>query len=323
MKITTFRERETERGSNRAPLSALFLFLIISHSAFSQVSTSIQKADSLFLKQQWQQAIREYESIRSKDGKLASLSLNRLGFSYHNVGNYDKALLNYRESLANQPAKQMLPVLYSRISRVLSVQNNTGEAFTNLQKALDEGYGNINELQTSKDFTSIRSDDRFPAILDRATKNAYPCMKDPQAREFDFWVGEWDVYVTGTTNLAGQSKIEKASGECMILENWAAVGSPNNGKSMNFINPQNKKWEQVWVGSGGPPNHVGRFYNGEYRDNAMRFDFEQTSPTGQKLTGRFTFFNQGPDQVRQLNEVSSDGGTTWSVNYDLTYKRRK
>ena len=92
---------------------------------------------------------------------------------------------------------------------------------------------------------------------------------------------------------------------------------------MNFINPQNKKWEQVWVGSGGPPNHVGRFYNGEYRDDAMRFDFEQTSPTGQKLTGRFTFFNQGPDQVRQLNEVSSDGGTTWSVNYDLTYKRRK
>jgi hypothetical protein len=35
-----------------------------------------------------------------------------------------------------------------------------------------------------------------------------------------------------------------------------------------------------------------------------------------------TFFNQGKDQVRQLGEQSTDGGQTWTVSYDLTYRRR-
>ena len=38
---------------------------------------------------------------------------------------------------------------------------------------------------------------------------------------------------------------------------------------------------------------------------------------------RMTFFNQGPTQVRQLGETSTDGGKTWTVSYDLTYVRKK
>ena len=38
---------------------------------------------------------------------------------------------------------------------------------------------------------------------------------------------------------------------------------------------------------------------------------------------RMTFFNQGPDQVRQLGHLSTDGGKTWSVSFDLTYIRKK
>jgi hypothetical protein len=55
----------------------------------------------------------------------------------------------------------------------------------------------------------------------------------------------------------------------------------------------------------------------------MRFTFEQLNPQGGKQTGRFIFFNEGPDQVRQFNEVSSDGGKTWTTLYDFVYKRKK
>src|SRR4051794_3063374 len=105
----------------------------------------------------------------------------------------------------------------------------------------------------------------------------------------------------------------------MILENWTSAGAPFNGKSMNFVDQKTGKWEQVWVGSGGGGANI--FVNGEYHDSAMRFDFEQTDKQGNKLTGRFTFFNQGPNQVRQLNETSANGGKTWNTVYDLTYKR--
>jgi hypothetical protein len=35
-----------------------------------------------------------------------------------------------------------------------------------------------------------------------------------------------------------------------------------------------------------------------------------------------TFFNQGPNQVRQLGHISTDGGKTWTVTFDLTYVRK-
>src|SRR5258708_35338648 len=80
----------------------------------------------------------------------------------------------------------------------------------------------------------------------------FPCMKDAHAREFDFWIGEWDVFAMGTTKLVGKSKIESASGGCMILENWTAIGPQlHNGKSMNYVDPVTNKWIQVWVGSSG------------------------------------------------------------------------
>ncbi len=147
--------------------------------------------------------------------------------------------------------------------------------------------------------------------------------KDSLSRAFDFWVGEWDAYVTGTKNLAGHSIIQKASGDCMILENWTSVSSPFNGKSINFVDPKTRKWEQVWVGSDGRGNHVSRFYNGVFRDGVMQFDFEGSNLHGQKYIGRFRFLNEGPDQVRQLSETSIDEGKSWSTDYDFTYKRRK
>jgi hypothetical protein len=149
----------------------------------------------------------------------------------------------------------------------------------------------------------------------------FPCSVDPKQRVFDFWLGEWDAYVTGTNKLAGHSLIQSASGGCMLLENWESARAKYNGKSMNFIDASTGKWQQVWVGSEGGGQHV--FVNGEYRDSAMRFDFEQAGKDGKVQKGRFTFFNQGPNQVRQLNETSDDGGKTWNIAYDLTYIRKR
>jgi hypothetical protein len=153
-------------------------------------------------------------------------------------------------------------------------------------------------------------------------QTSYPCMVDMKAREFDFWIGEWDAYVTGTDKLAGYSKIEMASGGCVILENWTSKGAPFEGKSMNFIDPVSGMWKQVWVGSGKSPN-VSEFLHGVYYEGAMRFEFETLDSNNNKQLVHFLFFNQGPDQVRQFHETSNDAGKTWSTTYDFTYKRRK
>jgi hypothetical protein len=163
------------------------------------------------------------------------------------------------------------------------------------------------------------------ATFGQNPSNPFPCMNEKKLREFDFWVGEWDVYKNGTNALVGESKIEIASGGCMVLENWTAKGSvPSNGKSMNYVNSSTGKWEQLWIGSGGINiNNPQKFVNGEYTENAMRFTFEQLSPKNEKQIGRFIFFNLGPNEVRQFNEVSNDNGKTWTTVYDFLYKRKK
>ena len=190
-----------------------------------------------------------------------------------------------------------------------------------VRKLADSGYSNFVYFDTAAHFKSLRSNSTFNELVQKIKINAFPCMADAHSREFDFWVGEWNAYITGTENLAGHSIIKKASGDCMILENWTSARLPYNGKSVNFVDPVTKKWEQVWIGSEGRGINVGRFVNGEYRDNVMKFDFETTDAQGNKLKGRFSFFNQGPNQVRQLNETSADQGKTWVTVYDFTYKR--
>ncbi len=283
---------------------------------------TLNQADSLFTIRDWSGAVRIYETVL-KTEPANSLAWNRLGFSYHNLSNYDKATASYLKSLANKPNPTLETIVQSRLARVYSLKNENEKAFQSLDKAIQLGYTNLNELETQKEFDNLRIDVRFGDVIKRTNINVYPCMGSAQAREFDFWIGEWDAFVRGTTNLAGQSKIERASGGCMILENWTSVGSsPFNGKSMNFVDPVSGKWKQIWVGSGQTPNAT-EFINGEYSDGAMRFDFETTTPKGTKQLVHFHFYNQGADQVRQFHETSDDGGKTWITTYDFIYVRKK
>ena len=46
-----------------------------------------------------------------------------------------------------------------------------------------------------------------------------PACTAPEHRQFDFWVGYWDVYPTGKEKLVAHSLIEKLYAGCTIREN--------------------------------------------------------------------------------------------------------
>ncbi len=306
-------------------LIIICLVLLSSAASFAQSGKkdkqkpTLNQADSLFLIREWSAAIPVYEAVLKSEPNN-SLAWNRLGFSYHNLSNRDKALANYLKSLEYKPNPSLETLIQSRLARVYALKNEKDKAFQSFERALQLGYSNLSELDTQKELDNLRNDGRFADVVKRANINAYPCMANAQARQFDFWIGEWDAYVTGTNNLAGQSKIEMASGGCMILENWTSAGSPFSGKSMNFVDPVSGKWKQIWVGSGGV--NATEFLNGEYRDGAMRFEYETVNPQGGKQKVHFYFFNESADQVRQFHETSNDDGKTWTTTYDFTYKRK-
>lgn len=89
-------------------------------------------------------------------------------------------------------------------------------------------------------------------------------------REFDFWLGEWDV-TQENGEPAGTNTISLEENGCLIRENWASVQGIT-GQSQSFYNPGTDEWRQVWVGAGSIIDIKG----GLTPEGAMRLEGEIT-----------------------------------------------
>ncbi len=308
-------------------LKAIFstiLFSITAAFGIAQNTTKrtaqdlIKIADSLYFAQDWKNAKKVYETVLG-DTSHNSIAWNRLGFSNYNLGDNEEALKGFQKSLAFNPIPPVKASALSRMARVHALKNEKQKAITDLDSAINAGYSNLTEMDSLKEFNRLRGEPSFVKLREKMYGIAYPCMKDPHAREFDFWAGEWNVYPTGTRTLVGESSVQIISGGCALLENWTSPVS--TGKSINYIDPVTNKWKQAWAGS--YSKGIQEFINGEYKDSAMRFVFEYKDAQGHRIIGRFIFYNEGPGQVRQFNETSADDGKTWTTSYDFTYIRKK
>ena len=112
--------------------------------------------------------------------------------------------------------------------------------------------------------------------------------------------------------VAGTNHIEAVLGGAALIERWTSVNG-YEGTSLNRLDPVTGTWRQTWVDDQGD---VVEFVDGHIDDGAMRFVAH-----GDGVERRLAFFPQGPDALRQLSEASSDGGATWSIEYDLRYRR--
>jgi hypothetical protein len=150
-----------------------------------------------------------------------------------------------------------------------------------------------------------------------------PCSA-PAYRQFDFRIGEWDVFGKNGTK-AGDSKISLILDSCIILEEWTSAGLNQGfrfaGKSFNTWNRITKQWQQTWVdNTGGSTEYLeGKFDENKIIFKTKPFPFSKDTMAVRKLT----FFNLSPDKVRQFAEITKDNGASWQTEYDLEYRRRK
>lgn len=275
-------------------------------------NSATPEADELFQKQDWAAAAKAYEAAVAREPSNGRAWF-RLGLSQHSAGRFARAAEAFQKSY--EAGFQPVGSLF-RHARSLARAGEKERALVALNRAVDAGYSAYQTLNTDADLAPLRDDARFKEVASKAERAARPCAFQAEYRQFDFWVGEWDVTVSGQP--AGTSSIQSIVDGCVILENWAGAGG-GTGKSFNFYDSNLGKWRQVWVGSGGG---VLDFF-GEYREGQMRYAGETAGPNGAKVLQRLTFFNLAPDRVRQLWEQSTDGGKTWTVTFDGAYARRK
>jgi hypothetical protein len=153
------------------------------------------------------------------------------------------------------------------------------------------------------------------ASVGMAQEAPAPGCSGSQAREFDFWIGRWEVTEKGRP--AGVNSIERILDGCALLENWTGAGG-SSGKSLNFFDAADGQWHQTWIdGSGGALFLAGKFTNG-----AMRMEGTRPASAKQPATRhRITWTPNADGTVRQLWESAPLDVEQWSVLFDGTYTR--
>ncbi len=294
----------------RLLLTILLTFFIFNFSFAEDLAV---EGDKYFQANDWANVVKTYTALIKEDPSVAQ-SWFRLGRGLHETGNYKEALNAYNEA----EKKGFNPLsIYLRKARTYSVMGDSKAAMDLFKQAVEQGFNDPSYMTDDKEFANLKQDSRFDSVLAQVKRNAKPCGFDPEFRQFDFWIGEWEVFMGGS--LVGKSQIELILKDCVIVENWESASYGYTGKSYNVYNPGIKKWQQFWVDSaGGPTLYIGEFVNGE-----MHFDAEKYDPDGTKMTTKMIFYNLGSDKVRQHIQQTNDGGKTWTNYFDGEYRRVK
>jgi tetratricopeptide (TPR) repeat protein len=302
----------------RDKLACLLCLLLLSPAlgrAQGAAAASSAEANAAFEAKDWAKAARLYQGLAKEHPEVPRLWI-RLAEAQQQLGQPDQALGTMEEGL-----KAGVPPIFADyvLATIYAQKNEKEKAFEHLKAALDGGYNRPEQLDEDARLASLRSDARFAALKKQAQHNLRPCADTPENRQFDFWLGEWNVETTQGGVPAGQSKIELILGDCVVQENWQSNGNPYSGKSYNMYNAALKRWEQYWV-----DNSAGNiFFYGGLKDGVMDYWTDEIpQPGGPPLKRHLQFFKLGADKVRQFSQGSTDGGKTWKPEYDFTYVRK-
>jgi hypothetical protein len=145
------------------------------------------------------------------------------------------------------------------------------------------------------------------------------CENNEGFDQWDFWVGEWNVYTNNEARqFAGTNSITKHYKDCLIKENWESQGG--GGFSINYYNPVKDEWRQVWVANGYSIDYAG----GLNDEGAMALKgeiYNYSANATQKFKGTWTLEENG--DVIQLFETFDAVSGEWSVWFDGRYIRKE
>jgi hypothetical protein len=142
-----------------------------------------------------------------------------------------------------------------------------------------------------------------------------PCTA-PLYRQFDFWVGRWDVVGRTSGKFGGENRIELADGGCALFERWSSAGGGYTGRSLSSVGGDGR-WHQTWVDSSGLRLELaGGLVDGSM---VLEGDTPAPSPGSPAVKNRITWSPETDGRVRQHWEISADSGKTYKTVFDGMY----
>ena len=134
------------------------------------------------------------------------------------------------------------------------------------------------------------------------------------ARQFDFWLGEWDCrwHADGLEHV-GTNSVYADLGGVVLVENFDARPSLDyQGLSYSVYDRAEQCWKQTWVDSEGTYLD----FTGRFEDGVM-----ELRRSADDVVFRMRWENIEPNGLDWSYQRSEDGGETWTALWEIGYSR--
>lgn len=297
--------------SNRALIVVLSALFVLVPSALAQdtsrptVNEMMSEAQKLSQAGKWDEAAEQWGEITELVPSDPNAAFQH-AYALHMGKRFDEAIPAHKRAAEFDAIR---PVALYNLACAYALTGKTDQAFDALDDAIQAGFNNPQTMAGDDDLASLRSDPRYPEMMQRVVISTTP----PQYRQLDFWVGQWDVY-NRADKLVGHNTLTLADNGFAIHESWTS-STGSTGHSINYYHPTTGQWNQLWVSAAGDVLDM----SGTFSDGAMRFTGKRVDRNGREFQHRTTLTPLDGGRVRQHIEESSDGGATWKVGFDAVY----
>jgi len=293
-------------------LKSVVLILCLSCGpAFAQDGIVADPGQRAFEEGRWADVISEYREILA-DYPEDRLSWLRIAQAERELGRYETALATLERAMSNEAPEAMIHV--ERARNLLGL-GRLDEALNELETADHVELRARQLLEEASDFDPLRDNPRFQRIYSNVRARVNPCEGSPEAAQFDFWLGEWEVRGPDG-RLLGYNTVTREDGGCAIHEDWRG-NAGSTGSSMTFYLPSRGQWRQVWIGSGG--THIDM--TGGLDDGDMHLEGTiEYLDQDQVIAFRGIWSVGAGGRVRQRMEQFDLVSQTWELWFDGFYR---
>lgn len=159
-----------------------------------------------------------------------------------------------------------------------------------------------------------------------AAQQEAPDKLPPEARQFDFWVGTWDVNLrmiqddaSWQDSVQATAKIYSILNGKAILELWDSANI--KGYSLRYFDLARKEWV-LWLNWPGQDRSGSSSLAGSFRHGRGDFYSKSQKPDGSESISRYSFNDITPTSLRWDDAYSDDGGKTWRNNWIMEFTRK-
>jgi len=136
----------------------------------------------------------------------------------------------------------------------------------------------------------------------------------PAYRQFDFWLGDWDVFDSHSQAKVARVHVTRTLDDCVLLEEYRGSDG-HEGQSFSIYDAPRSLWHQTWVTNRGQLLVI----EGNLRAGAMELSGSERLADGTLRLVRGTW-QPSHDGVREVAVRSTDGGKTWTEWFDLVFR---